>query len=60
MNFIDAAESIDPAKLADMRDWLVDCFESQEDEIREAPPALVLANVQRHFDGGLSGFLATY
>ncbi len=60
VNYAAAAAALDPAKIADMREWLVECFESQEDEILEAPPSIIVANVQRHWDGGLAGFLATY
>jgi hypothetical protein len=58
--FARLAADLDPAKIADMREYLVECFESQQDEILEAPPAIIVANVQRHWDGGLAGFLATY
>lgn len=45
------AEMIDAA-----REWLVECFESQADEIAEAAADVIRANVDRFFDGGWASF----
>jgi hypothetical protein len=41
------------------REWLIECFAGQEDEIVEASADVIFANVNRHWDGGWSGFVAT-
>ena len=42
---------------SDMRGWLLDCFPDDEEQIRLLNAAGVAAAVQRHYDGGLEGFL---
>jgi hypothetical protein len=44
------------ALLADAREWLIECFPEQEDEIREANEHTIRQNVERHYDGGWSSF----
>lgn len=41
------------------REWLLDVFPQQEDDVREADAQLVTDNVARFYDGGLSAFLLT-
>ena len=44
-----------------MRDWLCDCSfaDVSPDEIAEMDDRTIMEAVERHFDGGLEGFLAT-
>ena len=39
------------------REWLVECFEEQAEEIAEASAAIIRQNVERHYDGGWSAFV---
>jgi len=49
---------MNPASLQSAREWLIECFEDQEDEILEASDNVIVREVERHYDGGLAGFLA--
>jgi hypothetical protein len=44
-----------------MRDWIADCWwpDLDSSEIDELSDEDVIAGVVRHFDGGVSAFLAT-
>jgi len=44
------------ALLADAREWLIECFPDQEDEILEASEEIIRHNVERHWDGGWASF----
>ena len=44
-----------PCDLA--REWLVECFGDQADEIEESSDAQIKREVERHYDGGWSAFL---
>ena len=41
----------------DAREWLVECFEEQAEEIAEASSAIIRHNVEKHYDGGWSAFV---
>ena len=47
----------DPAVIQAAREWLIDCFGNQEDEILEASDCDIYLNVCRFCDGGWNGFL---
>jgi hypothetical protein len=47
----------DPAVIQAAREWLIECFESQEEEILEAPDQVIYFNVCKHHDGGWNEFL---
>jgi hypothetical protein len=49
-----------PAQCQDAREWLMDCFPTETDEIADASAARIERAVQRHFEGGIEAFLATY
>jgi hypothetical protein len=40
------------------REWLIECFGDQADEIEEASDREIKAEVERHYDGGWSAFVA--
>ena len=40
------------------REWLLDCFPDQEEEIAEAPADVIRREVERHYDGGAAQFVA--
>lgn len=42
-----------------MVEWLRDCYADQEDDILEAPTAVLARNVDRVYDGGLAAFAET-
>lgn len=39
------------------RTWLIDCFPDQEDEIKDASPEVIVAQTEKHYDGGWAAFL---
>jgi hypothetical protein len=39
------------------REWLIECFGDQQDEIEEASDREIKAEVDRHYDGGWAAFL---
>jgi len=47
----------DPAVIQEAREWLIECFESQEEEILEATDQVIYFNVCKYFDGGWNQFL---
>lgn len=40
------------------REWLIECFADQQDEIEEATDAEIKREVDRHYDGGWAAFTA--
>ena len=46
-----------PAVIQAAREFLIGCFESQEEEILEATDQVIYLNVRKHYDGGWNGFL---
>ena len=42
----------------DAREWLIECFGDQADEIEEASDAQIKREVDRHYDGGWPAFIA--
>ena len=43
--------------IEDAREWLAECFEEQGDEIAEASAAVIVANVNRFYEGGWPSFV---
>ena len=43
--------------IADGREWLCECFPSQEEEICGATDGEIRSEIERHYDGGFQGFL---
>lgn len=54
------ASSVAAGLIEDAREWLVECFEAQEDEIMEAPAAVIVWNVEKHYDGGWLEYVASW
>jgi hypothetical protein len=43
--------------ISEAREWLAECFEEQGEEIAEASAAVIVANVNRFYEGGWSSFV---
>ena len=50
---------VTPQRIAAARDWLLDCFPNDEDDILEASDRNIVRETQRHFGGGWDQFVAS-
>jgi hypothetical protein len=48
---------VTPQRVAAARDWLLDCFPNDEDDIVEASDRTIVRETQRHFGGGWDQFV---
>ena len=48
---------MNPHTLLEARSWLAEIFPHDEDDIMDAPDALILRNIHTHYDGGIPAFI---
>ncbi len=46
-----------PSLISDMRSWLIECFEYDEDTILELSPTEVMRSITRYYAGGVDAFI---
>lgn len=57
LTLVPIKETATREEIKEMREWLIDCYPDQEDEIDNACDETIMKNVERDFCGGLEGFL---
>ncbi len=46
-----------PEQILAMREWAADCQWLDNDSLDEYPDATIILGIERHYDGGVDGFL---
>lgn len=50
-------KTFDDKCFRDMRNWLIDCYSDEKEEIMEASNETILKVIQRDYDGGILQFV---
>ena len=54
------APALTAEQIAVAREWLLECFPDQDDDISEASDRTIIREVARLHDGGIAGFLECF
>jgi predicted Zn-dependent protease with MMP-like domain len=54
------APALTPEQIVVAREWLLDCYPNQEEDIVEASDWNIIREVARLHDGGIDGFLECF
>jgi hypothetical protein len=54
------APALTPEQIVVAREWLLECFGDQEDDINESSDRTIIREVARLHDGGIDGFLECF